>query len=41
MLRTVGFKDIKKECFATGRNPILLKDSKMREVESLYVECTR
>jgi|GEM_PF-640135 len=41
MLRTVGFKEIRKEKFGSGRDPILLKDSKLREVESLYVECVK
>ena len=41
MLRTVGFKDIRKEKFGSGRDPMLLRDSKLREVESLYVECIK
>lgn len=41
MLREVGFKNIRKEKFGSGSDPNLLHDSKLREVESLYVECTR
>jgi hypothetical protein len=41
LLEEVGFKDVKKEGFRTGRDPKLLVDSELRRDESLYVEATR
>lgn len=41
MMREVGFKDIRKEKFRSGRDPRLLQDSDYRELESLYVEATK
>jgi predicted SAM-dependent methyltransferase len=40
-LKKTGFKDIKKETFAHGRDPRLLIDVVWRSDESLYVEASR
>lgn len=41
MLREAGFTDIRKERFGQGQDPMLLRDSKSREHESLYVEARK
>jgi predicted SAM-dependent methyltransferase len=41
LLNKAGFKNIKKETFAHGRDKRLLIDMKWRSDESLYVEATR
>ena len=41
LLKKVGFKDIKKESFAQGRDPSLLIDMQWRSNESLYVEASK
>src|ERR1700722_13627304 len=41
LLGKVGFRDIKKESYGTGRDGRLLIDQAHRAVESLYVEATR
>jgi len=41
LLREAGFKEVRKLSFGQGRDPELLKDSKHREWESLYVEATK
>ncbi len=41
LLREAGFRDVRKCSFGMGSDPMLLKDSKHREWESLYVEATK
>ncbi len=41
MLKETGFSAIKKERFGSGADPFLLRDSKHREWESLYVEAVK
>ena len=41
LLSRNGFCEIKRQAYAVGRNPELLRDTKHREVESLYVEATK
>ena len=41
LLGKVGFRDIKKESYGTGRDSRILIDQAHRAVESLYVEATR
>lgn len=38
LLEKIGFSEIKKEAYQTGRTPELLLDTEHRAVESLYVE---
>jgi len=41
ILKEIGYKDIKKEKFNSGRDNYLLQDTKERELESLYVEASK
>jgi len=41
LLKKNGFTDIKKETYSSGRDPVLLIDTKSRAIESLYVEATK
>ena len=41
LLHRNGFVDIRKETFASGRDPQLLIDSASRAVESLYAEASK
>ena len=41
MLTKSGFKDIEKSSFMKGRNEVLLIDSEIRKIESVYVEATK
>ncbi|MBK7945858.1 MAG: methyltransferase domain-containing protein [Flavobacteriales bacterium] len=41
LLREAGFSEVRKLSFMQGRDPMLLKDSKSREWESLYVEAIK
>ncbi|MBK9174861.1 MAG: methyltransferase domain-containing protein [Flavobacteriales bacterium] len=41
LLREAGFPEVRQCAFGQGRDPMLLKDSKSREWESLYVEATK
>jgi predicted SAM-dependent methyltransferase len=39
ILNAAGFKDVQRRNFLEGKDPTLLIDSKVRQCESLYVEC--
>jgi hypothetical protein len=41
MLKEIGFTAISKERFGSGKDPFLIRDSKHREWESLYVEAVK
>jgi len=41
ILRDSGFQHVQKLSFNVGNDPVLLKDSEDRSIESLYVECQK
>jgi predicted SAM-dependent methyltransferase len=41
LLKDCGFRNVKRQGFQSGDNPVLLIDTPEREPESLYVEATR
>jgi predicted SAM-dependent methyltransferase len=41
MLADAGFAEIRKRAYGDGVDPVLLRDTKAREIESLYLEAVR
>jgi predicted SAM-dependent methyltransferase len=41
VLRHVGFRNVQKLSFMIGNDPVLLKDTESRKLESLYIECQK
>jgi len=41
ILKALGYRQVQKLDYKIGNDPVLLKDSENRKIESLYVECQK